>query len=252
VADAMILHRLFSIMFSNGLVMVATSNRAPEDLYKNGLQRDRFLPFIDLLHKKCVVHKFGTGYDYRLRGQQNIQVYKVFQSGQEAEAEQHLNKIFGELTHNKPPKSMVLPVGGRKLFVSRAERGVAFFTFNELCKQALGAADYIALSKEFHTVVLDGIPRMTANNREEARRFITLIDELYNHKVKLICTAAAGPDQLFEGGVEKREMYDMVTGALMGTIWHGEEERFMFNRAVSRLTEMQSAQYLQTPHKKDP
>jgi predicted ATPase len=117
--------------------------------------------------------------------------------------------------------------------------------------QALGAADYIAISKEFHTVIVSGIPKMEDRHREQAKRFITLVDELYNHKVKMICSAAAEPRQLFAGGVEKREWFDDATGKSVGTIWQGEEERFMFNRTVSRLIEMQSDDYLQSPHKKD-
>lgn len=249
VADAMILHRLFSLMFTHGLTVVVTSNRPPDDLYKGGLQRDRFLPFIDLIKRRCLVHDFGSGRDYRLRGNQNINIYQVEKPG--VDVANNLETLFGELTHHVPAKSINISVGGRKLFVPRAERGVAFFSFSDLCKQALGAADYIAISQEFHTVIVSGIPKMEDRHREEAKRFITLIDELYNHKVKMICSAAAEPRQLFAGGVEKREWFDESTGKSVGTIWQGEEERFMFNRTVSRLIEMQSDDYLQSPHKKE-
>lgn len=249
VADAMILHRLFSLMFTHGLTVVVTSNRPPDDLYKGGLQRDRFLPFIDLIKRRCLVHDFGSGRDYRLRGNQNINIYQVEKPG--VDVANNLETLFGELTHHVPAKSINISVGGRKLFVPRAERGVAFFSFSDLCKQALGAADYIAISQEFHTVIVSRIPKMEDRHREEAKRFITLIDELYNHKVKMICSAAAEPRQLFAGGVEKREWFDESTGKSVGTIWQGEEERFMFNRTVSRLIEMQSDDYLQSPHKKE-
>jgi len=147
-------------------------------------------------------------------------------------------------------------VEGRRMRVNRAARGVAWFTFDELCKQAVGAGEYIGISKQYHTVVVSGIPRMNLDHRDHARRFILLVDELYNHKVKLICTAEGTPQELFsvqEGEHAKDEqqhLFDEVTGRHMGTIWIGEEEKFMFQRTVSRLQEMQTEQYLQTPHKK--
>jgi len=182
-------------------------------------------------------------------GKRNSEIYQIRKAG--VDVAQNLEVLFAELTHHTPAKSTTLNVGGRKLIVPRAERGVVFFSFNDLCKQALGAADYIAISKVFHTVFLSDIPIMEDKDREEAKRFITLVDELYNHKVKLICSAAAEPSKLFGGGVQKHEWFDEVTGKHMGTIWRGEEERFMFNRAVSRLIEMQSEEYLETPHRKE-
>ncbi|KAL6048432.1 Lactation elevated protein 1 [Balamuthia mandrillaris] len=274
VADAMILHRLFSLLFRNDVLFVATSNRAPDELYQGGLQRDRFLPFIDLLYRRCRVHRIVSGNDYRLTGKASQGVYFLIhprspsssfeqhhqqqhlksESGG-SEAEQRMERAFAELTHHQQAHTMQLSVagGGRKLRVPKTARGVAWFSFNDLCKQNLGAADYIALSEAFHTVLLSGIPKMNRQSVTEARRFITLIDELYNHKVKLLCSAYAEPAHLFEGGDEKdlegREVFDDATGRHMGTIWHGKEEQFAFQRAVSRLIEMQSEEYLKIPHK---
>ena len=229
-ADAMIMSRLFtSLMVEQGVTIVTTSNRAPPELYKDGLNREHFLPFIGLIERELDVFTLNGPVDYRLQRLGGIATWHT-PLGEEATAQ--VREAFFRLTDYSPEDSAHVPSGkievggGRELFVPKSLKGVAVFSFKRLCGEARGAADYLALAQTYHTVILVGIPRLGPENRNEAARFVTLIDALYEHKVKLFATADAWPEQLYEQG-------------------HG---RFEFDRTISRLTEMQSADYLAKGH----
>jgi cell division protein ZapE len=222
IADAMILGRLFEGLLGAGVVMVATSNFAPDRLYEGGLNRERFLPFIALLQDRLDVVALDGGTDYRLERLRDVPVYHA-PLGPETTA--RLEAAFAALTDEAPGAAEAIAVGTRRLPVPRAARGVAWFDFAELCEQPLGAADYLALTERYHTLILADVPQLTPDRRNEARRFITLVDALYECRVNLIVGAAAPPEAL----------YPMGEGA------------FEFQRTVSRLFEMQSRAYLETP-----
>ncbi len=224
IADAMILARLFEALFDRGVVIVATSNFEPDRLYEGGLQRERFLPFIDILKHRLDILDLGRGTDYRLDRLKSMQVYYT---PLDKVAEAALDQAFGQLTEGAESGPLSLSVKGRELPVSLTARGVVRFTFAELCDAPLGPGDYLAIADAFHTLILSGIPVMNPEKRNEARRFMTLIDALYEHRVKLICSAEAEPDSLYPEG----------SGA------------FEFQRTVSRLNEMQAADYLGEDHR---
>ena len=223
IADAMMLGRLFEGFFDAGVVVVATSNFAPNDLYMNGLQRDRFLPFIDLIKQKLDIHELSSPTDYRQARLSRMQVYHTPLGDKSDHA---LDLAFGELTDGARVGDETLTVKGREIEVMRAARGVAYFDFEELCQRALGAEDYIAVGDCFHTVVLNGIPKMSPEMRNEAKRFMNLIDVLYEKKVNLVAAADAQPDGLHADGTHA----------------------FEFQRTVSRLMEMQTSEYIDLPH----
>ncbi len=226
IADAMILGRLFTALFERGVVVIATSNVRPDDLYKDGLQRELFLPFIDLLKERCEVLAVDGGRDYRLSRLKGRPVFHV-PAGPEAEAA--LASAFADLTDEAPGHPVEIKLKGRRLHVPRAAKGVAWFAFPDLCEKPLGPADFLAIARQFHTVLISGIPRLQPEQRNEARRFVTLIDALYEHRVNLICSADAPPQALYPEG----------TGA------------FEFQRTASRLMEMQAEDYMAQPHQGD-
>ena len=218
IADAMILGRLFEALFGAGISIFATSNWPPDMLYHGGLQRERFLPFIDLIKQRMLVHELAGKIDHRLEYTRSLQNY-VTPLGEITT--QLLNVIFHDLTGGAKPDALMLPVQGRTLMVRRCAKGVAFFTFEELCTQPLSAADYLALAQNFHTLVLDGVPLLRPEQRNEALRFVALVDALYEAKTQLFIGAAAPPDQLYALG----------------------DHAFTFQRTISRLMEMQSFDY---------
>lgn len=225
ITDAMILGRLFNALFQRGTVVVATSNVEPSELYKDGLNRTLFLPFIHLLQQKMDIVELAARTDFRLEKLQDAAVYYV---PADAKAREALTKAFKALTGTEHGEPCHLSLLGRQLRVPEARANVARFNFADLCKAALGPQDYLAIARAFHTLVLDDIPVIEASERNEAARFTILIDALYDQHVKLIASSAAEPDQLFRGS-EGRETFE-------------------FKRTASRLMEMRSKDYLALPH----
>jgi cell division protein ZapE len=223
VADAMILGRLFEHLLDAGVVIVATSNMPPQRLYEGGLNRQLFLPFIAMLEQRLEIVELNGPIDHRLRRLSTLDTY-VTPLGPEASAK--MDGAWLRLTDREGGRPATLKVLGRKLRVPQAAKGVARFAFDDLCRQPLAAADYLAIARQFHTVLIDGIPMLSSAERDEARRFTVLIDTLYDENVKLICSAAARPDALYPDG-------------------EGAEA---FRRTASRLVEMQSDTYLRQGH----
>ncbi len=228
-ADAMILSRLFTQLLDAGVTVITTSNRPPRDLYLGGLNRELFLPFIALIEQKLEVVGLNGPTDYRLERLGGMPTWHV-PNGPAATAA--LSEAFFRLTDyppedraNVPTEELAIP-GGRSLHVPKSLKGVAVFSFKRLCGEARGAPDYLAIARHFHTILIVGIPRMGPENRNEAARFVTLVDALYEHKVKLLAAADAAPQNLYVAG----------------------DGAFEFERTASRLMEMQSADYMAKGH----
>ncbi|KAH9503569.1 AFG1-like ATPase [Bulinus truncatus] len=258
IADAMILKRLFTEMFKNGVVVVATSNRPPDDLYKNGLQRSNFLPFIDILKKYCEIIPLDSGIDYRMLSLPAEG--KIYFVGLPEVTNPNIDQVIKEFQslYNFESTSKTLIVLGRKLVLPKTYGRILDTSFGQMCKQNLGAVDYLEICKEFDVVILREVPNMCLGSRSEARRFTTLIDTMYDRKVKLIMGAASEPKQLFnKGSISSKEndanrhlMDDLGISEnselAKSSIFTGEEEIFAFDRVVSRLTQMQTKEYWDT------
>lgn len=231
-ADAMILSRLFSQLIDAGVTVITTSNRPPRDLYLGGLNRELFLPFIELIEKKLEVASLNGPVDYRLERLGGLPTWHVPNG---PDATRALSEAFFRLTDyppedraHVPSEDLALP-GGRSLHVPKSLKGVAVFSFRRLCGEPRGASDYLAVAHRFHTVIIVGIPQMGPDKRNEAARFVTLIDALYENKVKLLAAADAEPQSLYPAG----------------------DGAFEFERTASRLIEMQSRDYLAKGHGED-
>jgi cell division protein ZapE len=221
ITDAMLMRRLLEGLFENGVVLVTTSNQHPDELYAHGLQRSQFLPAIELIKQNLEVINVDQGIDYRLR---ELERAGVYHTGEGADA--RLTAAFDNIARHESNEDTALEIEGRVIHARRLGRGVAWFDFAELCDGPRGKADYIELARRYHTMVISGIPRFGFNNADVVRRFTWLIDEFYDRRVKLIMSAADAPEAL----------YPMAEG--------GDQ----FLRTVSRLTEMQTHQYLSEPH----
>jgi cell division protein ZapE len=224
IGDAMILSELLDGLFARGVTLVATSNVEPDRLYENGLQRRRFLPAIELLKTHTRVHEIETDVDYRLRVLEQAEIYH---SPLDGGAERSLARSFEALAPEKPEADVVLEIERRPIRARQVAEDVAWFEFSELCEGPRSQNDYIELSRIFHAVLVSNVPRFTARDENAARRFISLVDEFYDHNVKLILSAAAPITELYAG----------------------ERLRFEFERTQSRLLEMQSHEYLARTHR---
>lgn len=230
IADAMVVARLFRELFDQGIVVVATSNSPPDDLYKNGLNRHRFVPFIDRIKDTMEIVSLNGPIDYRYDRLKGADTYFYPANEQATTA---LSTAFFRLTDRSVEDRDKVPSGelivqGRRLFVPKSARGVAVFSFKRLCANPLGPADYLAIARTYHTVIMVAIPQFTHENASEATRFIHFIDVLYEHGVKFLCSAATPPELLYQSG----------------------SSGFEFKRTVSRLMEMQSEDYLAKGHGK--
>lgn len=219
ITDAMILSRLFEALWGRGVVVVATSNRPPRDLYKNGLNRALFEPFIKMMPDYLIIHEFAGETDHRLR---QLKAAPVYYTPLGAKADAGIEAAWQRLTGAAQTRETVLTVQGRELVLRRTAAGTARTSFSRLCDNNLGAADYLRLAHAFQTLILENVPQLGPHNRNEAKRFVTLIDALYETRTKLVMSAAVEPDELYEKG-------DGV---------------FEFERTASRLIEMRSHDYL--------
>lgn len=227
IADAMLLDGLLKAMFDHGITLVTTSNIAPRDLYRDGLQRDRFLQAIDRLEQHLDVVCLDSATDFRTRALERGGTYRV---GPETDAESWLDRHLQELVPRHVRRDEAVPVNGRALRVRAQADGVAWFHFDELCREPRATRDYLELARLYHTLLIESVPRFGEADEEAARRFIHLIDTLYDHRVKLVVSAAAEPGALY-------------AGARLGAL---------FERTSSRLAEMRTREYLGRPHRGQP
>ncbi|MES2858446.1 MAG: cell division protein ZapE [Pseudomonadota bacterium] len=224
IGDAMLLGRLLEHLFAEGVVLVTSSNAAPSELYKDGLQRARFLPAIALLETHCSVVMLDSPHDYRLRALVGSPVYRA---PLDAESDAWLQARWNGLGGDDAHQHAGIDIDGRRIPVRARSKGMCWFDFDALCEGPRGNADYIEIAREFHTVLIGGIPRLSSEHDDAARRFVHLVDELYDRHVNLVCTADADP---------------------MG-LYAGERLAAAFERTASRLVEMQSADYLALEHR---
>ena len=218
ITDAMILGRLFKILFERDVIVVATSNWAPDDLYKGGLQRERFLPFIDLLKSKVIDVHLDSPHDYRTLG---LQIEGTYFTPANRKTQGKMDEVFSVLTQGEKPVKETITVKGRDIVVESVAKGVARFTFAQLCERPHGAEDYLEIARKYHSVFLENVPKLGYDRRNEAKRLMNLIDALYEARVRVIISAAATPDKLYSGS----------------------DHSFEFERTISRLLEMQSEGY---------
>lgn len=230
ITDAMLMRRLLEGLFEQGVVLVTTSNYRPDDLYQNGLQRNQFLPAIELLNQNLEVVNVDGGTDYRLRELEKAGVYHVDGHGDEK-----LEQAFMGVARHESADQPHLEIEGRTINVRKHARGVAWFDFRELCDGPRAKADYIELARRYHTVLVSGVPRFTVHDEDKLRRFVWLVDEFYDRRVKLLLAAAASLPALFAAADSADRFQRSLNESLV-------------ERMLSRLTEMQTRDYLTQPH----
>jgi cell division protein ZapE len=231
ITDAMMMKRLLESLFEQGVVLVTTSNFEPDALYLHGLQRNQFLPAIDLIKQNLDVINVDAGTDYRLRELERAGVYHV-----EADADRALAAAFEKIARHRADDASEIEIEGRMIRIRRHARGVAWFDFAELCDGPRGKADYIELARRYHTVLISDVPRFRQRDADKLRRFVWLVDEFYDRRVKLIVSAAVPPEELVGRGDEEGDEFQANLNAALN------------ERLVSRLTEMQTRDYLSEPH----
>jgi cell division protein ZapE len=224
IADAMILAGLFTALTGRGVALVFTSNVKPKDLYRNGLQRDRFLPTITLIEKHCEIVNVDGGIDYRLR---QLTAAPIYLKSGDADTQQRLEALFDDLSDEDVESDGTISVHGRKIKVKRESENVIWFEFAALCEGPRSPADYVAIASEYQSVIIANVPVFGVDADKAARRFISVIDEFYDRGVKVVISAAAAPAELYRG----------------------EKLKFEFQRTASRLMEMQSEEYLARAHR---
>lgn len=259
IADAMILRQLFAYLFDKGLILIATSNRPPEDLYKNGIQRSNFEPFIHMLEETAKVVSLDPGIDYRRKALAGADKLYFVTTNPEDQADEALNGMFKFLASKETDmvKEITIRIKGRDVHFNKSCGGLLDCDFEELCARPLWTNDYLKLTQVFHTIIIRNIPLLSQRNKSEARRFITLIDTLYDHKIRLLASGEAPYWKLFQNASisdlerlqENRMLIDDLgikagdSGSLDSGVFSGEEELFAFDRTVSRMTEMQTKNY---------
>ena len=231
ITDAMMMKRLLEALFEQGVIVVTTSNFEPDALYMHGLQRNQFLPAIELIKQNLEIVNVDAGTDYRLRELEKAGVYHV-----EAGADDALERAFMSIARHESDDSSELEVEGRMIRTRRHARGIAWFDFRELCDGPRGKADYIELARRYHTVLVSDVPRFRARDADMLRRFVWLVDEFYDRRVKLILSAAATPEALVMTGEEENGKFQANLNVSLN------------ERLVSRMTEMQTRDYLTQPH----
>ena len=219
IADASIIERLFTILFEEGTIIISTSNLKPSNLYKDGLHRDRFIPFIEFLENDCFVIHLDSGKDYRMNRIVDVETYF---SPLNQKSKKSIDEMFKKFSSGLPYSEKILFIKGRELRIERQALGCARFEFNDLCGQPLGAEDFLSIAKEFDIIFIENIPKIAPEKRNEAKRFISLIDALYDNKNKVFITADGEPEELYVKG----------------------DSKFEFQRCISRLHEMRSKEYL--------